>query len=390
MIEPKLVLFYGASGELSLDPVRQDRARAYARRMRILSLIELIIGAGVFALLLFSGVSPIIRDALGIPLPLAGVLYFLLLVTVYTVFISPLSYYRGFIFPHRYGLMTQKLNRWLAERAKRAVLTCLLGAGLVAFIYWALGNYTHIWWVLSGVLVFLVVLVLNVVAPVVIVPFFYRCTPLDDADLSRKLMDLARRAGTEVFGIYTIDQTSRQAGVSAMLMGLGKTRRIIVSNSLFRSYSPDEIEVILAHEIGHHINRDILRLVLLQSGLVLAGFFMAFLGLKYFSVPLGFQGPSDVAALPLLIMSLAVFFLVTSPLSNAYIRRLESKADAHALQLTDNKEAFIKVMTRLANQNLFEAEPSRLAEILFYDHPPYHKRVGQAYAFRGIGEESEI
>lgn len=362
---------------------RQQKARTYARRTRALYFVDVVVGATLMAALLVSGVSRYVQDSLALPLPLAAVIFSIGIGMAYMVVSLPLWYYRGFIMPRRYGLATQKAGGWLADKAKRSLLALLFGLAVVAFAYWALEAVPNLWWLLTGALVASVTVVLNLVAPVAILPLFFRCTPVSDAELSRRLTGLAQRAGTGILGVFTIDQSRRRTTVNAMLMGLGRTRRIVLSDGLTRSYSPEEIEAIMAHELGHHLHRDIPRLMAVQSSLGLAGFFLSYLVLKTLGPLFGLHGLSDIGGIPLIIMTLGAFSLAMGPFVSAYIRHLERIADSWALRLTGNAEAFISLMTKLADQNLNEDKPGRWAEVLFYDHPPYYKRVEQAVKFRG-------
>ena len=171
-----------------------------------------------------------------------------------------------------------------------------------------------------------------------------------------------------------------------MLMGWGNTRRIVISDTMLQRYAPEEIEVVMAHELGHHRHGDIVRLIVVQSALMLLGFYLANLVLNRAVSGLNFEGVSDVAALPLLALVLAAFTLVLSPLANAYNRHLEEAADRYSLAATANPEAFATMLTKLTDQNLSESEPSRWAEFLFYDHPPYSKRLETASRYRKEGK----
>jgi STE24 endopeptidase len=164
-------------------------------------------------------------------------------------------------------------------------------------------------------------------------------------------------------------------------MGTGNTRRIVLSDTLLQKYSPPEIEVIVAHELGHHRHSDILRIFIMNSSIWLVGFYLANLAFKASVMTLGFNGISDVAALPLLGLILGTFNLVITPLLNTYHRRLEASADEYALRLTDNPESFTNTITKLTNQNLSEAQPPRWIELLLYDHPSYSRRVEHAHYY---------
>ncbi|MBA7711139.1 Protease HtpX [subsurface metagenome] len=202
--------------------------------------------------------------------------------------------------------------------------------------------------------------------------------PLGDADLRLRLEQLVQRAQTKVHGVYVIELSSKGTTANAALMGLGNTKRIVVSDTLLEQYSPSEIEIITAHELGHHLHNDTFRLLVIHSAIWLIGFYIADLALKASVMPLGFSGISDIAALPLLLLILATFSLLVAPMVNTYSRHLETAADEYALRLTDDPKSFITTMTKLTDQNLSEAQPSRWVELLMHDHPSYTKRVEHA------------
>jgi len=312
------------------------------------------------------------------PQPWASALYFVILVVVLGIITMPLTYYQGFILPRRYGLSTQKLGAWLADRAKASALGILLGLGIVIVVYWLLDRSSDAWWLWAGILLLLLSLLLTRLTPTLLLPIFFKLEPLDNLELKQRLMNLAKRARAQTVGVFTMDLSSKGTTANAMLAGLGKTRSIILSDTLLQQYTPEEIEVILAHELGHHLHRDIPKLIAVQAVMFLLAFYLADLVLRASLMPLDFQGIADVAAFPLLLLSLGVFGLIITPLNNAYSRYLETSADKAALELTADPQAFITAMTKLTDQNLSVADPNRWVEFLFYDHPPYTKRVGLA------------
>ncbi|GAI42334.1 unnamed protein product, partial [marine sediment metagenome] len=170
----------------------------------------------------------------------------------YGVLSAPLSYYRGFVLPHRYGLSIQTLGGWLGDEAKSGVLSLLFGTGIVAAVYWFITSFPQIWWLLTWGIVVLLSLILTTLAPILIVPLFFKMKSLDDEELKLRLEKLAQRAGSRVRGIYTIELSSKGTTANAALMGLGNTKRIALSDTLLQQYSPPEIETITAHELGHH------------------------------------------------------------------------------------------------------------------------------------------
>jgi STE24 endopeptidase len=364
--------------EPHLDIKRQELAKKYARLMRRLSFVELALVGALLLVLVFGGVSARMSYFLSFPQPWASALYFVILVVGLGIIMMPLTYYQGFILPRRYGLSNQKLGAWLADRAKASALGVLLGLGIVIVVYWLLDRFPDVWWLWAGILLLLLSLLLTRLTPTLLLPIFFKLEPLGDAELKRRLMNLAKRAQAQIVGVFTMDLSSKGTTANAMLAGLGKTRSIIFSDTLLQQYNSEEIEVILAHELGHHLHRDIPKFIAVQAVMVLLAFYLAALVLKASLMPLDFQGIADVAAFPLLFLSLAAFGLMVTPLINAYSRYVERSADEAALELTANPQAFITAMAKLTEQNLIVADPSRWVEFLFYDHPPYTKRVDLA------------
>jgi len=368
-------------GECGIDPERQRKAREYARIRRRLLLAELALGAAFVLVLLFSGLSSWLRGQL---LALASwreaaiALYFLAFSGAYGLLSAPLSYYGGYVLPHRYGLSTQGLRGWLADRAKGAALSLGLGLAGVEVVYWLLAALPSTWWLLAGAFYLLVSVVLSNLTPVLIAPLFFKFTPLEDEELAERLTKLAERAGKRVRGVFTFDLSAKTTAANAALMGLGNTRRIVLGDTLLRDYTPDEIETVLAHELGHHVHGDIWRGILVQSALTLGGLWLADRILRWGVRLFGFAGLADVAAFPLLVAALGGFGVVTMPLANAYSRWRESLADRYALEATGKPRAFISAMAKLANQNLAEAEPEPWVELLLYSHPPIGKRIKRA------------
>ncbi len=357
---------------------KQEAAKKYARARRWLTFGDLALAGILLLLLAFGGLSQKFAGLITLPTVPGASLYLVILMVAYGVLSAPLSYYHGFVLPRRYGLSIQKLTGWLGDRAKAGMLGLAFGAGIIALVYWFLISFPVIWWLLGWGVVVLLSLLLTNLAPVLIVPLFFKMEPLADADLKPRLEQLARRAGVAVRGIYLIRLSSKVTAGNAALMGLGNTKRIVLGDTLLQRYSAPEIEMITAHELGHHLRNDILRLFVVQSAIWLIGFYVADLVLKVSAVPLGFNGIADIAALPLLMLIFSVIGLLVMPLTNAYSRHLETVADDYALRLTANPAAFINAMTKLVDQNLSEARPSRWVELLLYDHPCYYKRVEQA------------
>ncbi len=361
-----------------LNTRRQRLARQYAAISKRLSLVQSAIVAAILLALLFGGFSVKISRVLAFPQPWASALYFAVLAICLSVLLMPFTYYQGFILPRRYGLSHQKFSPWLNDRAKASGLSFLLSLALVNLVYWLLENFPDSWWLWAAIALIILSLILTRLTSTLLLSLFFKLEPLADKRLRRRLVNLAKRAKAPILGVFTINLSSKSTTANAMLAGWGGTRRIILTDTLLQKYTPDEIEVVLAHELGHHLHKDIFKIIVLQAGMILVGLYLSNLVLRASLVPFGFQGIADAAALPLLFLFMAVLMVIVTPLINAFSRRVEVSADETALELTSNPEAFIAAMTRLTNQNLSVADPGRWVELLFYDHPPYTKRVNLA------------
>jgi Zn-dependent protease with chaperone function len=367
--------------EIVPDPARQQKAREYSRLLRRGSFIELGIGVILLLVLLFTPASTTLASILAFPFPVPAILYLLTLAAGYGVIVAPLNYYYDFVLPHRYGLSKQALVSWLRDKVKASGLELLLGLCLVIIIYWLIGNLPSLWWLAAALIMFLVSLILTRLTPTFLIPLFFKLKPLEEGGLKEKLVNLAKRAGVDISECLTMDLSSKATTANAMLSGWGKSRRIIFSDTLLQGYSWDEIEVTLAHELGHRLHHDIPKLIGIQAATFLLAFYLANLALRAGVVLFSLHGISDIAGIPWLVLILAILILVLQPALNWYNRRVEMAADETALALSNNPLAFVALMTKLTDQNLTEAEPSHWAKLLFYDHPTYNERVKLAHDY---------
>lgn len=350
--------------------------------MRCLSLGELALSGAALLVLLFTPLSADLRSVLEFPQPARVAVYFSVVSACIGVATAPLSFYGGYVLPRRFGLLSQSLRGWLADGLKRGALGFLLGMAVIVIVYLLLASMPGLWWLVAAVLLIGLGLVIANLSPILLIPLFYRLEPLADEDLRQRLEQLARKAKTRVRGVFTINLSSKATTGNAAVVGFGNTKRIVIGDTLLDRYSPEEIEVVMAHELGHHVHRDTAKLIILQSATILVGLYLVHValatGVSYF----GFNGMDDIAAFPLLAGVMGAFALLVEPLSNAYSRHIEGAADDYALNLTGNPQGFIAMMTKLTNQNLSEARPGRWVEVLLYDHPPYFRRVARAQNYR--------
>jgi len=367
----------------SLDPEKQKQAKTYSRLHRRVWLVDILISAAyLIAWLIFGWAKDLtvwLRTytrnewllVLGFMIVFGG---------LYVLLDLPLAFYSEFSLPHRFGQSTQTLKGWIVDQGKGLLINVPLGLILVELVYLALRVTGGWWWLWTGVgMLFFTVLMANL-APVLILPLFNKFIPLGEehAELAERLMNLAERAHTRVRGVYKFDLSRRTRAANAALTGIGSSRRIVLGDTLINEFTPDEIETVLAHEMGHQAHRDIPILIGMGTVLTLGGLYLASLALGWAASTFGFSGPSDVAGLPALGVVLGAFGLLTQPLNNAISRWRERLADEYALRLTAKSAAFASAFTRLANQNLAEVEPEPWVVWMFYDHPPLGERIRMA------------
>jgi STE24 endopeptidase len=367
----------------TIDPQKQQQAKEYARLGRRLWLVDSIFSAAYALAWLFFGWAHALRDWLSTFTSnqwLLVALFVMVFGGFYYVLSLPLSYYSGFTLPHRFDQSNQTLRDWIMDQIKGIAIGAPLSLILLELLYLALRVTGDLWWLWAAIgLLFFNVLLSNL-APVIIMPLFNKFIPLGDEhkELADRLIALAERAKTKVRGVFKYDMSKRTKAANAALTGLGNTRRIVLGDTLITEFSTDEIETVLAHELGHHVHRDIPFLIAIGTITTTIGLYLTSLALKWVIAYFGFTSISDVAAFPAFGIILGIYGFITMPLNNALSRWRESMADDYALQATGKSEAFASAFTRLANQNLGEVDPENWVVFMFYSHPPLGQRIDKA------------
>jgi len=371
--------------------VNEDKAARYHRLKRRVSLASLAWTILLFGGLLATDGSLALRDwsegvAGVVPAPLTAaatvVFYVAGLTFISEIGSLPLAFYSTFVVERRYGLSNESFGAWLKDQAKSLTIGLVLGAGAAGVIYFFIRFSPTGWWLPAGAVFALVIIGLTNLAPILLLPLFYTLKPLARESLRVRLVAMAERAGARVLGVYEWGLAEKTKKANAALTGIGSTRRILVSDTMLAEYSEEEIEVVMAHELAHHVHGDIWKGIVFEGLLILAGFFVAARVLALGVGPFGLKGADDVAGLPLLLLAAGAVSLVMLPAAHAISRSHERRADRFALQLTKNPGAFVSAMRRLGAQNLAEEDPSRLVQWLFHSHPPIRERIAAAQSFK--------
>src|SRR5213596_1561946 len=362
-------------------------ARRYNRIKRWLGITDFVLGLTLLVVLLATGWSGTLRDiALGDAAQnyaLAVFLYLLMLMTIAKLLGLGLDYY-SFRLEHRFQLSNQRLRAWIWDEFKGFLVGVILASIVTELLYFIIREAPQHWWLLAWAAFLGLFVLLAQIAPVVLFPIFYKFEPLEDEELKSRLVRLSQSAGTRVRGEYKWKLSEKSKKANAALTGLGNTRRIILADTLLDSYSPDEIEAVLAHELGHHVHRHIFKSILVQAGITLLGFWAANWTLHYaIERRHMFETLSDFANLPLLVLVSTILGFLLLPALNAYSRFNERQADRYAFQSIASIEPFISSMNKLADQNLAERTPSRFVEWLFHSHPAIARRIAAAENWAG-------
>jgi STE24 endopeptidase len=289
----------------------------------------------------------------------------------------PCDFWSSYVLEHRYQLSNQTLFGWIKKHLLAWLVGGLIGGPLVFGLY-ALLRFTEPWWLWATAGWLLVTLVLGRVMPVLILPLFYKVTRLDDPDLQQKLERIAAGTGLALEGVYRLHLSAETKKANAALAGLGKTRRVLLGDTLLEQFTPEEIEVVFAHEVGHHVHGHLPKMVVISVVLSTLGFWLVDVVLRALAQPLGYEAFNDPAALPLVLLVLTLFGLVLTPAEHVLSRFFERQCDWYALQRTGLREAYRSAFAKLARINKSDPDPHPVVVWLFYDHPPIRERIAMS------------
>jgi STE24 endopeptidase len=370
-----------SSAELSADELAE--AKRYGRHELWCDLADKAIDVGFLAIMAFS-VAPLLREPLQRELPyetLRLAAYLLITMFFHMAVSFPLSYYSGHVLEHKFGLSQLSFSSWLGRYAKRMTLTVLFGLLLFVGLYWVIWIFGKWWWAVAATSFFFVSVLVGQLLPVVVLPLFYKITRLDEPELTNRLTRLAEGTGLSIEGAYRMDLSSETTKANAMLAGLGRTRRVLMGDTVLDGFTPDEIEVIFAHEIGHHVHRHIHKMILMGVVYSTTGFWLCdriVMSWARWIDPTVDYANFPVFTLPLMMLVLTCFSLFLEPLQNIVSRRYERQCDRYALERTGLRAAYITAFRKLARLNKDDPNPNPLEVFLFHSHPPINERLAMA------------
>ena len=365
----------------STDALSLPNARSYQRVKLTISIVSMALNVVIPLVFLLSGGSEAIRNlAEGWTSSAALVVVLFLLVTGigFQIIEFPLEMYSGFIVEKQFGLSKISIGSWMYDWLKGTLLQSLLLVALISGMYWLLRSQPDTWWLWAAIGATILVIILMALVPVLLMPLFYKFEPIPEGELKGRLFDLADQIGTHVQGIYVWHLGDKTSKANAAVTGWGRTRRIIISDTLIESNSIEEIEVVMAHELGHHVRWDVWKMLAVSTALIFISFFVIDLALSAWIDSLGLRSIDDIAGLPIVLIVGAGVSLVALPISNWLSRKAETAADLYALNLTGMRDEFISAMNKLGDQNLSQKSPNAIVEFLFHSHPSIQHRIDRA------------
>ena len=361
---------------------RDAMAKEYDAIHNRLFVVQILLVAAMLAVYQFSGTSAALADGLTARFGenlwyVTNAVYTAVTVFGFAACMFLLSFYSGHVLERHYGLSNETFGEWFADFLKSLLIDIVLATVLFSVVYALLRWSENWWWLFATLFYILFGVVLSTLFPVVIMPMFHKFEPLEEGELTEAVRDMMEKSGIKVVGVFKWGLEAKTTTANAAFTGIGRTRRIILGDTLLSGYTQEEILAILAHEVGHYKNRDIVRLMFTGSVLALIGFYIAHL---FLSSVVGFFGLeiAHIGAAPLFIFSLFVFSLVSMPFSNMHSRRREFAADAYAIETMGSPDALVSAFEKLADQNLSNKEPAAWIEFLMHSHPSIARRIERA------------
>ena len=362
---------------------REVMAREYDAIHNRLFVLQVLVLGILLAAYQFSGASSALANGLterfgGNLWYASNAVYTIISVFGFAACMFPFSYYSGHVLERHYGLSNETFGDWFGDFVKSLAIDLVLATILFSVVYALLRWLPEIWWLAAALFYILFAVVLSTIAPVVIMPLFHKFDPIEEGELAAAIRGMMEESGINVAGVFKWGLEEKTSTANAAFTGIGRTKRIILGDTLLSGYSKEEILAILAHEIGHCKNRDILRLTIVQSLLAVLGFYVAHQCLSALVAFYGLAGISDIGAAPIFIFSLFVFSLVCMPFTNMHSRQREYAADAYAIKKTGSPDELVSALEKLADQNLSNKEPSAWVEFLLHSHPSISRRIERA------------
>lgn len=359
-------------------------AKEYFKIRYKLNIVYSVLHIVILATFLISGASLELKNIISSFVEknwLVTTVYFSIVLILFDLITLPTNFHVNFLIEHKFKLSNQSISAWFLENIKKIIVSFVMGLIFIHTIYYFLENYENLWWFYTSIVFIFFGVIFSHLAPILLIPIFYKLTPIENEALKSKLLSLCKSINAQVKGVYEINLSKDTKKANAGLTGIGNTRCVILSDTLLEKFNLKEIEVIFSHELGHHYHRHIWKLIGMEIIFTFIGLYFIDISLNGFGTLLNITKISNIANLPLLALSFSIISFFFIPLKNAFSRALEREADKFALDTTQNPSSFISSMISLGDQNLSEIKPHPLIEAYFYSHPPLIKRLRMGYSY---------
>ena len=358
--------------------------KLYNRIKVRLSVIDIVMDMLLITMLAFSGLSVIIAGYSFITGNAYGDFLVFMLITgmIFSLVGLPLEFYGSYIIEHRFGLSNQTIIKWIWEKMKSLALSLIIGIPVSLVFYYLIRKAGENWWLYFSIFIFIISVFLARIAPVVIFPLFYKFTELENGEIREKVEKILSDVKIDIKGIFSFNMSKDTKKANAGFTGLGRSKRIILSDTLLEKFTPDEIAVVFAHEAGHYKHRHIIKNIMFSTVIIFGTFYVCSVLYSVTARSMGYENVYELAALPLLVFYLMLAGLIMMPVTNFISRKYEFQADRYALSATSDLNSFISTMEKLAETNLADKEPHPAVEFFLYSHPSIKRRIEAARNFK--------
>jgi STE24 endopeptidase len=352
--------------------------KKYNRLKLIFSICEFIVGLAFLLIVIFTNLSINLENWIRTFVSnsyLVLIIFVAILGLAESIILFPLSFTSGYVIERKFNLTNQKFGNWLWEKVKGMLISLPLVLLVLVIFYAILKNYPDNWWLIMGTILLIFSVILSRLAPILIFPLFYKFDKLKDEELAKKVSLLCEDVKMDVKGVYQFNLSKTTNKGNAAFTGLGRSRRVILGDTLLKNMTHNEILGVLAHELGHFKLKHIWKSIALGIITTYVGLYLVSVIYKVTYPTLGFSRHDQIAALPLMVLILTLYESITMPILNIYSRMNERSADDFAVRLMGDPEPFISGLNKLSKQNLSDRNPNPTVEFLFYSHPSIEKRV---------------
>jgi len=369
-----------------LDKEKQEKAKVYEWTGRKIGLWSMLVSAVFNLFFYFSGLSSGIAN---LSFFSSVIFVFIFYMFVYSssqeIIGLPLSYLSDFVIEKKYGFSNQTRGEWFKDYLKSFIVSLILSVIIFGALLYIFQKFGNLWWLVASCFMVFFSVVMSIIFPVWIMPIFHKYEPIEDEDLKDSLREILEKGGLKIKGFFMEDTSRKTTKENAMLAGLGKTKRVILTDNIIDNMETDEIRTVLAHEVGHYKRAHMPKIIF--TGLFFNLFSFYVLHLTFTSLfPDFLTGVrANIILLPMFLLALSLIDLTfLKVMQNALVRMFENQADDEALQLTEDADAFKRAMAGLANRNLSNAYPNFWVKLIYYSHPPIGERLERAENFNAL------